>query len=95
MRWLQPETRLIVVGDAHMAPYELASPYGAIDYWQQNEMAGIDWLSRLDKHFTKAVWLNPIQKRFWGHPTIRMVGEVFSMYELTLRGLEHAVTDLH
>ena len=60
MRWLQPETRLILVGDAHMAPYELTSAYGAIDYWQQNEIAGLDWLNKLNHHVPKCVWLNPI-----------------------------------
>ena len=95
MRWLQPETRLIVVGDAHMAPYELVSVYGAIDYWHQNETSGLDWLKRLDGHFNKCAWLNPIQKRYWGHPTIRMVSEVFPMHELTLKGLEGAISDLH
>ena len=50
MRWLQPETRLIVVGDARCF-YELVSVYGAIDYWHQNETSGLDWLKRLDGHF--------------------------------------------
>ena len=94
MRWLQPETRLIVVGDAHMAPYELVSIYGAIDYWQRNEVSGLDWLKRLTGHFSKGAWLNPIQKRYWGHPTIRMISEVFSMHELTLKGLEDAIKEL-
>ena len=94
MRWLQPETRLIIVGDAHMAPYELVSIYGAIDYWQRNEVSGLDWLKRLTGHFSKGAWLNPIQKRYWGHPTIRMISEVFSMHELTLKGLEDAIKEL-
>ena len=67
-----------------MAPYELVSIYGAIDYWQRNEVSGLDWLKRLTGHFSKGAWLNPIQKRYWGHPTIRMISEVFSMHELTL-----------
>jgi len=95
MRWLQPETRLIVVGDAHMAPYELTSPFGAVDYWQQNNVEGIRWLQRVERHFKKSVWLNPIGRRYWGHPTIQMVGDVFSMHELTLEGLDAAIADLH
>ena len=95
MRWLQPETRLIIVGDAHMAPYELTSPFGSIDYWHQNDVEGIRWLQRLERHFSKAAWLNPIPRRYWGHPTIQMIGSVFSMHELTLAGLDAAIADLH
>ncbi|MCA9542635.1 MAG: VWA containing CoxE family protein, partial [Myxococcales bacterium] len=82
------------VGDAHMAPYELTSQYGAIDYWHQNEITGLDWLRRLHDHFEQAVWLNPITRRWWMHPTIQMVGEVFPMFELTVAGLEEAIEEL-
>ena len=95
MRWLQSDTRLIIVGDAHMAPYELTSAFGAIDYWHQNETEGIAWLKRLSHHFKKSAWLNPIGKRYWGHPTIQMIGQVFDMHELTLAGLEDAISELH
>ena len=95
LRRHQPETRLIIVGDAHMAPYELTSRYGAIDYWHQNEVDGHSWLNKLKNHFQKAVWLNPIPKRFWNHPTIHLIGQVFPMYELTLNGLEDAIEALH
>ncbi len=94
MRWLQPETRLIVVGDAHMAPYELSATYGAIDYWQQNEVTGQAWLQRLGDHFRHRAWLNPIEKRWWMHPTITAIGEVFPMFELTLEGLGEAIEHL-
>ena len=49
----QPETRLIIVGDAHMAPYELTSRYGAIDYWHQNEVDGHSWLNKLKTIFKR------------------------------------------
>jgi len=94
MRWLQPETRLIFVGDAHMAPYELTAPYGAIDYWQQNESTGRDWLKRYASHFRKSAWLNPIGQRYWRHPSISIIKDIFPMYELTLEGLEDAIREL-
>jgi uncharacterized protein with von Willebrand factor type A (vWA) domain len=93
-RWLQPETRLIVVGDAHMAPYELTAPFGAIDYYVQNRECGLDWMRRVARHFKHRVWLNPLAGRFWAHPTIHALGELFPMYELTLDGLEEAVERL-
>lgn len=93
-RWLAPDTRLVVVGDAHMAPYELTARNGAIDYFQNNDEPGFVWLDRLKKHFRHSVWLNPLPKRMWGHPTIHLVGQIFPMYELTLEGLEEAVKKL-
>ncbi len=94
LRWLGKDTRVIFVGDAHMAPYELTAQYGAIDYWHENERSGLTWLKRVRDHFTKQVWLNPISKRFWRHPTIQTIGEVFPMYELTLEGLEACIDEL-
>lgn len=94
MRWLQPETRVIWVGDAHMAPYELTHEGGAIDYWHQNEVTGLQWLQRLARHFTRQAWLNPIDQRWWGHPTIRMISDVVPMFQLTLEGLDDAVAHL-
>jgi uncharacterized protein with von Willebrand factor type A (vWA) domain len=93
-RWLAPDTRLVVVGDAHMAPYELTARNGAIDYFQNNDEPGFVWLERLKKHFTHSVWLNPLSKRTWGHPTINLVSQIFPMFELTLEGLEEAVKRL-
>lgn len=93
-RWLQPETRVVFVGDACMAPYELTATGGALDYFHQNDQPGIAWLLKLQRHFRKQAWLNPMAKRFWRHPTVRMIGEVFPMFELTLEGLESAVREL-
>ena len=93
-RWLGKDTRVFYIGDAHMAPYELTAAFGAIDYYEMNDRTGLWWLDVLKKHFTKQAWLNPIPERFWAHPTIRMISEVFPMYPLTLDGLESAIADL-
>ncbi|MCA9545286.1 MAG: VWA domain-containing protein [Myxococcales bacterium] len=94
MRWLPKDTRMIYLGDAHMAPYELSAPYGAISYWHDNPETGLTWLGRLRDHFSHHAWLNPIPKNWWRHPTIRDIGDVFPMYELTLEGLEEAIAAL-
>ncbi len=49
--------RVIVVGDASMAPYELNSIGGSVEY--MNDEAGQVWLQRLRQHFDKTAWLNP------------------------------------
>ena len=94
MRWLQPQTRLIVIGDACMHPYELDAQYGAIDYSHQNAVPGIVWFERLTEHFSHHVWLNPLPRRFWRHPTVHAIGERFPMFELTLDGLDEAIRTL-
>ena len=88
------ETRLVIVGDAHMAPYELVAKYGAIDYYQNNDTPGIEWLKMLRRNFDKIAWFNPIPKRYWSHPTIRLISDTIPMYELTLEGIDEAVQAL-
>jgi len=94
LRWLQPETRLIFVGDAFMAPYELFAQYGAIEYWHHNEKPGIGWLQALAAHFRKTAWLNPMPDEYWHHATIQAIGQIFPMFELTLDGLDEAIEAL-
>jgi len=89
-----PETKVILVGDACMAPWELTAAGGAIYYYEQNRTPGIEWLRRIRSHFTHRVWLNPEPERYWNHPTIRAIGQLFPMFPLTLDGLERAVKKL-
>jgi len=94
LKTLDTQYRLILVGDACMAPSELLSRWGAIDYYHQNETPGIVWLERLEKHFERAVWLNPMRLRFWSHPTVERISDLFPMFELTLDGLDQAMSRL-
>ncbi|MCU0676626.1 MAG: VWA containing CoxE family protein, partial [Myxococcota bacterium] len=89
-----PHYKLIVVGDALMAPYELMSPGGAITYEGEERMEGISWLMRLRNHFRKSAWLNPEPPRYWEGNTIETVRSVFDMFPLTLDGLGEAMAHL-
>ncbi len=91
---LEPNYKLLLVGDARMGSWELMEKYGAINYYERNETPGIVWLKRISEHFTHCVWLNPEESRFWIHPTVRMIGELFPMFPLTLDGLGQAVRRL-
>jgi uncharacterized protein with von Willebrand factor type A (vWA) domain len=82
---------LVMVGDATMHPGELTEKWGSIDYWHRNETAGVEWLRRLKKAFPTAVWLNPMPDRWWNAPSLIMIKNIFSMYPLTLKGLDDAV----
>ena len=94
LRILEPEYKLILVGDARMAVQELTERYGAIDYYERNDTPGIIWLKRIADHFTHCVWLNPEETYYWNHPTVMMLGKLFPMFELTLDGLRDAVRKL-
>lgn len=86
--------RVVFVGDAAMAPYELTMKYGAIDYYQQNETPGIVWLKKFKKHFPHSVWLNPELEGPWIAQSRLMISAVFPMFPLTIQGLEEAISEL-
>lgn len=89
---LGPRHRLIFVGDASMAPYELFGAWG----WpgQDVSQSGLDWLQRFRARSRASVWLNPDPVRYWEHPTVRAIGQVFPMFPLTVDGLRDAVRRL-
>lgn len=90
-----PDYKVIFVGDATMAPYEITHPGGSIEHW--NEEAGATWFQRITEHFDKVVWLNPLPEAFWNPGgslaiTRQLVGD--HMYPLTNEGLEAAMREL-
>jgi len=91
---LEPDYKVILIGDARMGSWELVEPYGAIDYYHRNPTPGIVWLKRFAEHFTRSVWLNPDDTRYWIHPTVKAISRLFPMFPLTIEGLELAVKKL-
>jgi len=90
-----PETRLIIVGDASMAPYELIHTNGSIYIDEIEVGTGLERLNFLAKTFRHTVWLNPQPEQEWRYTyTIGVIRQVFPMFELTLDGLEKAVQHL-
>ena len=89
------ETRLILVGDASMAPYELMMTDGSIYIQERSTIPSIERLKFLTKSFPHSAWLNPIPEYLWGHTrTIQIIQSIFPMFELSLDGLEKAVVHL-
>ena len=89
------DTRVIMVGDASMAPYELMATDGSIHIEERSGLPSIDRLNFLAKSFRHAVWLNPTPLRLWPMTrTIGVISQIFPMFELTLDGLERAVIHL-
>lgn len=87
--------KVIFVGDATMAPYEITHAGGSIEHY--NEEAGAAWIQRLAETFEHLVWLNPTPREYWEHSySIGIVRELIEdrMFPLTVKGLEEAMTQL-
>lgn len=92
---LDPKSRFIIMGDASMAPFELATRDGSIHIQERKGRTSLESLKYIAKTFTHTAWLNPIQENMWGYSqTIRMIQQIFPMFELSLDGLEKAVSHL-
>jgi uncharacterized protein with von Willebrand factor type A (vWA) domain len=92
---LDTETRLILIGDASMAPYELMARDGSIHLEERSGKSSIERLKFLAETFRHNVWLNPVPVSMWNYtPTITAIGAIFPMFELSIDGLEKAVTKL-
>ena len=84
--------KVIFVGDATMAPYEITHAGGSIEHF--NEEAGAVWLQRITGAFEHFVWLNPTPKEYWQHSySIEIVKELVEdrMFPLSVKGLEESM----
>jgi uncharacterized protein with von Willebrand factor type A (vWA) domain len=84
--------KVIFVGDATMAPYEITHAGGSIEHY--NEEAGAVWCQRITNAFEHFVWLNPTPKEYWQHSySIEIVKELVEdrMFPLSVKGLEEAM----
>ena len=87
--------KVIFVGDATMAPYEITHTGGSIEHY--NEEAGAIWMKRMSESFDNMVWINPTPKDYWEHSySIEIVKELMEdkMFPLTVKGLEGAMGSL-
>ncbi len=94
-RNLDSDYKVIIVGDAAMAPEELYSTSG--NYRGPNGgLSGMDWLLLMKKNYKKIVWMNP--KMAPGEAPWReaetVIKNLFPMYKLTVDGLNQAMMRL-
>jgi hypothetical protein len=92
LRTYNKDYKLLFVGDATMAPYELLQPGGSVEY--NNEEAGAQWLARLTQAYPHFAWINPEPQGVWGYrQSIAIVQQLMGqrMFPLTLSGLEDAM----
>ena len=95
LRTYPHDYKVIFVGDAAMSIYEISTPGGSVEHF--NEEAGAAWMARVTGTYKSAVWLNPVAEGDWEHTqSIRMMRSLMGgrMYPLTLEGLERAMREL-
>ncbi|RUQ45448.1 hypothetical protein D8M30_15705, partial [Corynebacterium pseudodiphtheriticum] len=86
------EYKVIFLGDASKATYEITQAGGSVEHW--NEEAGYVWMQRCMAKYNKLIWINPYPKDTWGYTaSTGIVRELVEdqMYPLTLRGLEEGM----
>ena len=96
LRTYQHDYKLVFVGDATMSPYEIVQPGGSVEHW--NEEAGATWMQRLLETYPKAIWLNPVQEKYWDFtPSVGVIRQLMNnrMFPLTLDGLERGMKELN
>src|SRR5436190_618953 len=87
--------KAIFVGDASMSPYEISSPGGSVEHY--NEEAGSVWMERITRTYPACIGLNPVPQSQWEHTySIRIMKQLMGdrMYPLTLDGLDRAMREL-
>jgi len=102
LKKFRPNTRVIFVGDAYMAPYELfhKSQYHQ-DYYEfgkkgkvQDNKSGLERLIQLTDYFEKCIWLNPESINYWNAPTVSAIQKQVEMFFLSLDGIEKGIKQL-
>jgi len=87
--------KVIFVGDATMAPYEITHSGGSVEHW--NEEAGAIWIQRMMDTYEKVIWINPTPEDTWEYSTsVALTRKLVDdqMYPLTIRGIEEGMNFL-
>lgn len=87
--------KVVFVGDATMAPYEITHAGGSVEHW--NEEPGAAWMERFGEIYDKVIWLNPTPQETWEYSSSVMMTQDLvggNMYPLTIKGLEEGMSQL-
>lgn len=87
--------KVVFVGDATMAPYEITHSGGSVEHW--NEEPGALWMQRFTNVYDRVVWINPTPQETWEYSSsVGMTQDLVEgqMYPLTIRGLEESMNYL-
>lgn len=97
-RKIDKDYKVIIVGDAQMAPEELFDINGNYR-GPNNGMSGHEWNKLLRSKYKKCIWLNP---RYHGAQLTSLswmeseneLAQIYDMYPLTVDGLKESITKL-
>ncbi len=87
--------KVIFVGDAAMSPYELLSPSGSVEHY--NDETGATWLKRVINNFNDLVWINPNPEEGWEYyETTHLIRNLMDqkMFPMTVNGITKAMQSL-
>lgn len=87
--------KIVFVGDATMAPYEITHAGGSVEHW--NEEPGTAWMERFKEAYEKLVWINPTPQETWEYSSsVALTQDLVNgnMFPLTVRGLEEGMNSL-
>ena len=87
--------KVVFVGDATMAPYEITHAGGSVEHW--NEEPGAAWMEKFSTIYDKVIWLNPTPQETWEYSSsVMMTQELVggNMFPLTIKGLEEVMRNL-
>jgi len=87
--------KVIFVGDASMAPYEIINSGGSVEHW--NDESGEVWFKRISDVYGKMIWLNPVEEHYWHYTNSISVTQNLMegrMFPMTISGLEDAMSTL-
>lgn len=87
--------KVVFVGDATMAPYEITHAGGSVEHW--NEEPGAAWMEKFGEIYDKVIWLNPTPQETWEYSSSVMMTQDLvggNMYPLTIKGLEEGMGQL-
>ena len=73
-----PDYRVFIVGDAYMAPHEMLSPFGSIEFREESSTPSLANLKTLHEHFPYVVWVNPTPKKYWNRTVAPYVQKVLN-----------------
>jgi hypothetical protein len=95
LRVYKKNTKIIIIGDALMSPYEVIYPGGSIEHW--NEKPGSYWIKKIVNYFDKVIWLNPENYENWQYSqSTKILNDLINnlMFQLNISGIESGMKEL-
>lgn len=92
MRKYPADYKVVFVGDATMAPYEITHVGGSVEHW--NEEPGMAWVARFCEVYQKLIWINPTPAEAWEYSSSVDITQRLmdgKMYPMTIGGIEEGM----